>query len=71
MLNMSRADYLHSVLHPGTTCTGCETRIKGKWFRCAYCSRGLCELCEATDDHDDTHAFVVFKAAVSELLMLL
>ncbi|EJD47434.1 kinase-like protein [Auricularia subglabra TFB-10046 SS5] len=56
--------YLSTVLHEMALCDRCMQRIVGKWYRCAYCGKDLCDACEAIDDHDDTHLFVVFKAVL-------
>ncbi|OBZ73842.1 ZZ-type zinc finger-containing protein P35G2.11c [Grifola frondosa] len=57
-------EYLRSLLHNNAVCDRCFERIKGKWFRCAYCPKDLCEACEGMDTHDDTHVFMVFKSSV-------
>ncbi|KDQ61360.1 hypothetical protein JAAARDRAFT_30782 [Jaapia argillacea MUCL 33604] len=57
-------EYLKNVVHPSTWCDRCMTRIQGIWFRCAYCDKDLCDDCEKTDTHDNTHCFLVFKSPV-------
>ena len=59
------AEYLSFLVHPAALCDRCLDRIHGAWFRCAYCAKDLCGVCEALDTHDETHLFVVFKAPVS------
>ncbi|EJD41223.1 hypothetical protein AURDEDRAFT_115589 [Auricularia subglabra TFB-10046 SS5] len=56
--------YLLTLRHPTALCDWCMERIRGKWYRCAYCPKDLCADCEAIDSHDDSHLFVVFKSSV-------
>ena len=56
--------YLQTLTHNSALCDRCMTRIKGEWFRCAYCALDLCDSCEAVDTHDETHVFMVLKAEV-------
>ncbi|KAF9245358.1 hypothetical protein BU15DRAFT_85673 [Melanogaster broomeanus] len=57
-------EYLSFLVHSTALCDRCMERIRGAWFRCAYCAKDLCGDCEALDTHDETHVFVVFKAPV-------
>lgn len=57
-------EYLSFLIHSTALCDRCLDRICGAWFRCAYCAKDLCGVCEALDTHDKTHLFVVFKAPV-------
>ncbi|KAI0046964.1 hypothetical protein FA95DRAFT_1290328 [Auriscalpium vulgare] len=56
--------YLLNLVHSFALCDRDLNRIRGKWFRCAYCAKDLCADCERVDTHDDTHAFLVLKAPV-------
>ncbi|KAI5117511.1 hypothetical protein M0805_003916 [Coniferiporia weirii] len=56
--------YLRSLYHPAALCDHCMERIRGEWFRCAYCAKDLCDVCEGLDAHSPTHFFYVFKAPV-------
>lgn len=47
-----------------TICDLCMSPIMGAWFRCAYCAKDLCEVCEHMDTHDKTHVFFVLKSSV-------
>lgn len=58
-------EYLKYLKHGNAVCDRCVDRIQGKWFRCAYCPKDLCETCEALDTHNDTHFFVVFKSDIN------
>ena len=60
--------YLTSLVHSSALCDRCMTPIEGEWFRCCYCSRDLCDACEAVDTHNDTHVFIVLKSVVSSSL---
>ena len=68
-VDISSLDYLTSVVHSSAFCDLCMTPIQGEWFRCAYCTRDLCDACEEVDTHDDTHVFVVFKSLVSDIFV--
>ncbi|KAF7798026.1 hypothetical protein EIP86_009238 [Pleurotus ostreatoroseus] len=57
-------EYLASVLHSFALCDLCTNRIKGEWYRCVYCAKDLCDMCESVDTHDCTHFFMVFKSTV-------
>lgn len=57
-------DYLKLLYHPTAVCDRCMTRITGVWYRCAYCSRDLCSVCEEMDTHNGAHVFVIFKSSV-------
>jgi hypothetical protein len=56
--------YLRDLTHSFALCDRDMLRIVGKWYRCAFCAKDLCADCEAIDTHDNTHVFLVFKAAV-------
>lgn len=56
--------YLQNIEHNATLCDCCMEKIRGEWYRCAYCSKDLCNFCERIDEHDRTHLFFVFKAPV-------
>jgi len=56
--------YLSNLVHSSALCDRCMTPIEGEWFRCCYCSRDLCDACEAVDTHNDTHVFIVLKSVV-------
>jgi len=56
--------YLQNIVHKATLCDCCMEHIRGEWFRCAYCSKDLCNFCEKIDEHDKSHLFFVFKAPV-------
>ncbi|KAH9943795.1 hypothetical protein B0H21DRAFT_747586, partial [Amylocystis lapponica] len=62
-------EYLQVLYHPTAVCDRCMTRITGVWYRCAYCSRDLCEVCEEMDTHNRMHVFVVFKSPVDMHLL--
>jgi len=68
-VDISSLDYLTSVVHSSAFCDLCMTPIQGEWFRCAYCTRDLCDACEEVDTHDDTHVFIVFKSLVSDIFV--
>ncbi|KII87495.1 hypothetical protein PLICRDRAFT_55450 [Plicaturopsis crispa FD-325 SS-3] len=59
-------EYLKSLQHRSALCDRCmeRTGIQGAWFRCAYCSKDLCDACQAIDTHDDKHVFYVLKGPV-------
>lgn len=57
-------DYLKSLVHSSAVCDRCMTCIQGEWFRCAYCAKDLCDVCEEVDTHNDSHVFLVFKSIV-------
>jgi hypothetical protein len=59
------AAYLSSLHHNAALCDHCMERISGEWFRCVYCAKDLCDVCENLNAHDRTHFFYVFKAPVS------
>ena len=65
------SEFLSYLVHSAALCDRCMERIHGAWFRCVYCAKDLCEVCEALDTHDETHVFVVFKAPVNASLSLL
>ncbi|GBE89623.1 hypothetical protein BKA93DRAFT_759516 [Sparassis latifolia] len=56
--------YLKDLFHNSLLCDCCMMKIQGAWYRCAYCGRDLCEVCQEIDTHDNAHAFVVFKSSV-------
>ena len=56
--------YLTSLHHNAALCDHCMERISGEWFRCVYCAKDLCDVCENLNAHDKTHFFYVFKAPV-------
>ena len=58
-----------TLVHSSALCDRCMTPIEGEWFRCCYCSRDLCDACEAVDTHDDTHVFIILKSVVSSSLV--
>ncbi|KAH8832945.1 hypothetical protein DL96DRAFT_1458832 [Flagelloscypha sp. PMI_526] len=58
-------DYLKELYHQHAVCDRCMEPIRGCWFRCGYCPMDLCDSCEENDTHDETHAFLVFKAHVN------
>jgi len=60
------AAYLRDLTHGFALCDLHMRKIVGKWYRCAFCAKDLCEDCEALDAHDGTHPFLVFKAPVDE-----
>lgn len=62
--NADPKEYLSFLVHSAALCDRCMERIRGPWYRCAYCAKDLCGDCEAVDTHDVTHVFVVFKAPV-------
>ena len=45
-------------------------KIKGEWFRCAYCAKDYCDVCESLNAHNRKHFFFVFKAPVSYAVLL-
>ena len=57
--------YLSSLHHTAALCDHCMDRISGEWFRCVYCPKDLCDVCENLNAHNPTHFFYVFKAPVS------
>ncbi|EKM81668.1 hypothetical protein AGABI1DRAFT_54553 [Agaricus bisporus var. burnettii JB137-S8] len=65
ILQNNPREYLKYLKHGNAVCDRCVDRIQGKWFRCAYCPKDLCETCEALDTHNDTHFFVVFKSDIN------
>ncbi|KAL5537219.1 hypothetical protein ACEPAF_1042 [Sanghuangporus sanghuang] len=56
--------YLSSLHHHAALCDHCMERISGEWFRCVYCPKDLCDVCEGLNAHNPTHFFYVFKAPV-------
>lgn len=56
--------YLRDVYNSAAVCDNCMSRIRGVWFRCAYCGKDLCDACEPLDVHNDKHVFLVFKSLV-------
>ncbi|KAK0202723.1 hypothetical protein DFS33DRAFT_1342403 [Desarmillaria ectypa] len=56
--------YLRDVYNSAAVCDNCMSRIRGVWFRCAYCGKDLCDACEPVDVHNDKHVFLVFKSLV-------
>ncbi|EJD07260.1 uncharacterized protein FOMMEDRAFT_137648 [Fomitiporia mediterranea MF3/22] len=56
--------YLSSLHHTAALCDHCMDRISGEWFRCVYCPKDLCDVCENLNAHNPTHFFYVFKAPV-------
>ncbi|THH11311.1 hypothetical protein EW145_g737 [Phellinidium pouzarii] len=56
--------YLSTLSHTAALCDHCMERIRGEWFRCVYCTKDLCDVCENLDAHDPTHFFYVFKGPV-------
>ncbi|TDL21783.1 hypothetical protein BD410DRAFT_279074 [Rickenella mellea] len=54
--------YLRGITHAAAICDWCMERICGEWYRCVYCPKDLCDVCEALDTHDSTHFFCVFKS---------
>ncbi|KAI0319978.1 hypothetical protein OF83DRAFT_1107303 [Amylostereum chailletii] len=56
--------YLKDLTFSFALCDRHLEPINGRWYRCAYCTKVLCADCQALDTHDDTHAFLVFKAPV-------
>ncbi|KAH8118121.1 hypothetical protein DFH11DRAFT_1572447 [Phellopilus nigrolimitatus] len=58
------AVYLATLHHNAVLCDHCMDCIKGVWFRCVYCAKDLCDVCEnlSPHAHDRTHFFYVFKA---------
>lgn len=56
--------YLSSLHHNAALCDHCMDRISGEWFRCVYCPKDLCDVCENLNAHNPTHFFYVFKAPV-------
>ncbi|KAH8104978.1 hypothetical protein DFH11DRAFT_1645477 [Phellopilus nigrolimitatus] len=58
--------YVTTLYHNVALCDHCMDRIKGVWFRCVYCAKDLCDVCENLNPHahDRTHFFYVFKAPV-------
>ena len=56
--------YLTSLHHNAALCDHCMDRISGEWFRCVYCAKDLCDVCEGLNAHERTHFFYVFKAPV-------
>ncbi|PCH36367.1 hypothetical protein WOLCODRAFT_108609 [Wolfiporia cocos MD-104 SS10] len=56
--------YLKSLKHSYLLCDCCMNYIHGEWFRCAYCSKDLCEVCHRVDTHNSDHVFVIFKSLV-------
>lgn len=58
-------DYLADVYHSSAVCDRCMQRIHGAWFRCAYCAKDLCWICEEMDTHNEKHIFIVFKSPVN------
>lgn len=59
-----RTAYLRNLRHKSALCDRHMEPITGKWYRCVYCAKDLCAECEAIDEHDMTHCFMVFKAPV-------
>lgn len=62
--NRSDSAYLLDVVHNAALCDQCMDTIQGEWYRCVYCAKDLCDVCEALDAHDARHFFYVFKSAV-------
>lgn len=60
----SSSGYLASLVHGAAVCDRCMQRINGEWFRCVYCAKDLCDVCQSMDTHDNTHFFMVFKSEV-------
>ncbi|KAH8109254.1 hypothetical protein DFH11DRAFT_1691207 [Phellopilus nigrolimitatus] len=62
---------LATLYHNVALCDRCMDRIKGVWFRCMYCAKDLCDVCENLNPHahDRTHFFYVFKAPVNTLIV--
>ncbi|TFY76515.1 hypothetical protein EWM64_g7495 [Hericium alpestre] len=58
-------EYLNDLLHTSAYCDRHMQPIVGKWYRCMYCEKDLCEECEEIDEHDNTHILLVFKAIVN------
>ncbi|KAH8102342.1 hypothetical protein DFH11DRAFT_1693024 [Phellopilus nigrolimitatus] len=56
--------YLATLHHNAVLCDHCMDCIKGVWFRCVYCAKDLCDVCEnlSPHAHDRTRFFYVFKA---------
>ncbi|KIY49918.1 hypothetical protein FISHEDRAFT_40294 [Fistulina hepatica ATCC 64428] len=59
-------EYLKKLVHTSAVCDRCIKPIQGEWFRCAYCSKDLCDVCHEVDTHNDSHVFLVFKAASND-----
>ncbi|KAH8117906.1 hypothetical protein DFH11DRAFT_1723909 [Phellopilus nigrolimitatus] len=61
-----KVPYVTTLYHNVALCDHCMDRIKGVWFRCVYCAKDLCDVCENLNPHahDRTHFFYVFKAPV-------
>ncbi|KAK7685725.1 hypothetical protein QCA50_011070 [Cerrena zonata] len=57
-------EYLANLFHGSALCDRCMQRISGEWFRCVYCAKDLCDVCQSMDTHDSTHFFMVFKSEV-------
>lgn len=56
--------YLKTLHHTAALCDNCMERISGEWFRCVYCAKDYCDVCENLNVHDPLHFFYVFKAPV-------
>jgi len=62
--SMDPKAYLRELCHNAAVCDRCIQRICGEWFRCVYCAKDLCDVCEGLDTHDRRHFFLIFKAPV-------
>ncbi|KAH8110921.1 hypothetical protein DFH11DRAFT_1617885 [Phellopilus nigrolimitatus] len=63
--------YLATLYHNAALCDHCMDRIKGVWFRCVYCAKDLCDVCENLNSHahNRTHFFYVFNVPVNTLIV--
>jgi len=58
-----------SIVHEGVKCDGCGScPLYGVRFKCGHCKDfDLCETCEQTIDHDETHFFLKIKKPIDTL----
>lgn len=56
------------VIHKGIKCNKCGIdEIKGIRYKCCTCSNyNLCEFCEGTTNHDDSHIFLKIKKPIED-----
>jgi hypothetical protein len=57
-----------NLIHDTTYCDLCMKKIRGVWYRCAYCSSDMCDLHEQT--HNENHCCIVFKSKVGSRYIL-
>ena len=49
--------------HPGVTCDGCDSNIKGIRYKCTKCfDFDLCSACEDKNQHPEDHEMICIKA---------